>query len=113
MIDISSLDNDTKEKLFKYQKRCEELSEGIKRSTTINADYMVVWDMGLESTIIDIGPDIPGIPFELHWDHMDELMENLKEEIDKEIKEIMKFSDEVADKLGVDRHKFFLEHLAA
>jgi len=109
-IDISSLDDATKNKIEQLSKRCDELIDGVQRSTTLQVDYRVIWDDGERVGIEDIGPDIPGIPFKIHWDHMDKLMEDFKKEIDQEIKEIIEFSDSVADQLGVDRYDFFAQY---
>jgi hypothetical protein len=111
--DISSLDEASNSKIEKMHKRCEELSEGVQRSTTIKVDYMVDWNEGTECNIIDIGPDIPGIPFNLHWDDMEKLMKELKSEIDEEIKNIIDFSESVADQLGVDKTEFWNQYFLA
>lgn len=109
-IDISSLDEDTKNKIDEMSKRCSKLYNGVKRSTTLNVDYMVSWTAGTECDIVDIGPDIPGIPFRIYWDNMENLMDDLKQEIDEEIKEIIDFANSVADRLGVDRDEFFSQY---
>lgn len=112
-IDISSLDEATKNEIERIKNRCKELYEGVQESTTIKVDYMVNWNEGTECNIIDIGPDIPGIPFNLHWDNIDDLMNELKAKIDIEIKNIVIFSDNIADQLGVDRTEFFDQYFAA
>jgi len=112
-IDISSLDEATKNKIEQMYKRCGELNNGVQKSTTIKVDYMVGWDYGTKCYITDIGPDIPGVPFMPHWDNMEKLMNDFKNEIDEEIINIIDFANSIADQLGVDRDEFFQQYFAA
>jgi len=91
-IDISSLAMSnvyTKNKIEQMHKRCEELYKGIK------VDLIIRWTEGTECDIVGLDID------------------EIKNEINKEIDNIINFSNSIADQLGVDRDEFFQQYFAA
>jgi hypothetical protein len=109
-IDISSLDEVTKNKIKEMRKRCAELHKGVHKSVLIKVRCLINWTDGTECDVVDVGVDIPGIPLKPHWGDMEKLTNDFKKEIDEEIKNIINFSNSVADKLGVDKEEFFKEY---
>lgn len=109
-INIGLLDKKTKDKIKQYHERCEELYEGVTKKLTNDVEVMVNWTEGEESTIIDMGELDDGSVSE---NRVEKARQELKEKVDKEIKKIIEFADKIADKLGVNKDKFFNQYFAA
>lgn len=105
-IDITSLDDATKAKIEQYQKRCEELDGVVEKPITLNYKVGVIWD-SLEPSAVDVGSESD------LYDQINKAEKEYLEEIKKEAKEIVKFSEEIADKLGVDRMEFWNQYFLA
>lgn len=109
-IDISSLDKATKNEIERLHKRCEELYEGVTKKLTNSVEVMVNWTEGEESDIVDMGELEDGSVSE---NRVEKARQELKTKVDAEIKNIIAFSDNIADQLGVDRTEFFDQYFAA
>jgi hypothetical protein len=95
-IDISSLDAATKSKIEQYHKRCCELDDVVKKPVTLNYEVGVVWnDVEPESAEVYLESDL--------WFQVEKAHKEFLAEIKEETKEIIRFSEEVAAKLGVDK----------
>ena len=105
---IDSLDTETRAKIENYSKRCEELSSGVSKRVNLEipVEIAVEWISGESCSKIK-PPTAKKILSSMG--HVSNLHDALKEEVDAEIKEIVSFSDSIADKLCVDRNTFF-EH---
>ena len=102
-IDISSLDSATKQKIEQYHKRCFELDNVVEKPITLNCQVGVIWD-SLEPTPVDV------VSEKDLWDQINKAQEEFLEEIKKEAKEIVQFSDEIALKLGADKLEFWNQY---
>jgi len=109
-IDISSLDEATKNEIERLQRRCEELYEGVTKKLTNDVEVMVIWTEGDESDIVDMGELDDGSVSE---NRVEKARKELKKKVDKEIKKITEFADKIADKLGVNKDEFFDQYFAA
>lgn len=104
-IDISSLDSATKQKIEQYHKRCCELDGVVEKPITLNCQVGVIWD-GVEPDSVDVASEKD------LWNQINKAQEEFLEEIKKEAKEIVQFSDEIALKLGVDKLEFWDQYIS-
>jgi hypothetical protein len=107
-IDISSLDSATKKKIKQYTKRCEQLANVVYKPVEISFKCKIgaLWDEG------DTASRIDGDELEIADIHIAKAREKYLVEVNKEIKQIIKFADSVAKKLKVDKKQFWLEYFA-
>lgn len=106
-IDISSLDDITKAKIEKIEKRCHELSSGQTVTVNLPIEITYGWYDGFNGLVHEWGHDIN---HEVNWDLVKKHQEEIQQKLDAEIKEIMDFANSVADRLGVDRDEFFSQY---
>lgn len=109
-IDISSLDEYTKEKIKTIQQRCSELADG--QEVTVNLPIKIIygWYDGISGIVHEWGHHPK---HEIDWETVKQNEKEIQQKLDTEIKEILDFSNSVADRLGVDRDEFFLQYFAA
>lgn len=101
-IDISSLDNYTKDRIVKLSARTKELVSGVEVEIAVPSIKVdVEWDEGTECS----GPYIDNESID--WDSVEKQRSAIEQRINAEIKDICDFSDYCADRLSVDRFKFF------
>lgn len=105
-IDISSLDEHTKNKIDEMNKRCVELYRGIEVIINLPITLTYSWTEGETGVIYDPKSEID-------WNFVEKQEQELQQKMDKEVKEIIDFADSVADRLGVDRDEFFDQYFAA
>ncbi len=108
-IDISSLDNITKEKIEKIEKRCRELSSGQTVTVNLPIEITYGWYDGINGIVSEWGHHLK---HEIDWDFVKKQEADIQNKLNAEIKEIVDFSNSVADRLSVDRDEFFLEYFA-
>lgn len=109
-IDISSLDEHTKNKIDEMSKRCVELYQGIEVVVNLPITLTFSWTEG-ETGVVDEWGNHP--KSEINWDFVQKQEQELQQKMDKEVKDIIDFSNSVADRLGVDRDEFFDQYFAA
>ena len=108
-IDISSLDEYTKNRIEKLSKRCSELYIGIDVVVNLPITLTYTWTEGETGGVGEWG-NYP--KYEIDWDFVQKHEQELQQKMDKEVKDIIDFSNSVADRLGVDRDKFFDQYFA-
>lgn len=104
-IDISLLDETTKAKIEKMADRCEALFKGVEFELKIKNSFF--WDADETGFACCIGPE------NIDWDAIQKQQDAIVNKYNAEIKEILDFSDNCADQLGVDRSEFFDQYFAA
>jgi hypothetical protein len=101
-IDISSLDNYTKDRIAKLSARTKELVSGLEVEIAVPSIKVDVnWDEGTECS----GPYIDNESID--WDAVEKQRSAIEQRINAEIKDICDFSDYCADRLNVDHFEFF------
>jgi hypothetical protein len=108
-IDISSLDDATIAKIKTIEKRCSELSNGQTVTVNLPIEIAYGWYDGINGIVHEWGHRIK---HEVNWDLVKKHQDEIQQKLDAEIKEILDFSNSVADRLGVDRDEFFAEYFA-
>jgi hypothetical protein len=113
MIDISSLDAETKTKLDHYSDLSKQLQKGIPVDITLKLKEKPVfqWDDGMIGCVTPNSDDEGYFKYFLDWDDLANQEYALNKKYNDSIKEITDFSDSVADSLKVDREEFFEEFL--
>jgi hypothetical protein len=104
---LLSLDAATKEKIEVLSKRSKELGSGGEVTVNLPIKIGYVWDSG---DTCEVGGWGENLKREINWDFVKSQEELIRNNINKEIKEICDFSDSVADQLGVDRVEFFNQY---
>lgn len=104
-IDISSLDEYTKNRIEKLGKRCSELSDGVEIVVNLTVKYNCYWTEGESCVIEEWEPNRA-----IDWDFVNKQEEEFRQKIDEEIKDIVDFSNSVADRLGVDRDEMRVQY---
>lgn len=110
-IDISSLDTETKAKLEDYVKSAKELMKGIPVDITLRLIDKPVfnWHDGRAGFVSPHSSYECYCKYSLDWDDLEKQEKAIEDKYNALIKEIIDFSDGVADSLKVDREKFFEE----
>ena len=103
-IDISSLDDATKDKIAAIQKRCVELSNGQEITVNLPITIGYGWYDG-ENAVVHEWGSAP--KYEINWEIVKKHEEDIQKKLDSEVKDIIDFSNSIADRLGVDRDDFF------
>lgn len=102
-IDLSPLNATTKKKIEKLKKRIGELYKGVNKEITIpmNMKFSITshWTDGMEGYVYVSKPCAE--------QKCIALTKKYTKEINKEIKEILNFSDSIAKKLKVDKEVFW------
>jgi hypothetical protein len=101
-IDITSLDAATKKKIKNIKERCLALYEGASKEIEIptKIKFTAYWMEGVECDVDIDEPYYNSKP-------LIATQNKYRKEINNEIKEIIKFSDSIAKKLGVDKTEFW------
>jgi len=110
-IDISSLDTETKTKLDHYIDLVSKMStEGIPVEITIklNDTPRFHWDSGMKGFVSPHSSEEGYCKYNLDWNDLEKQEKAIEDKYNALIKEIVDFSDNVADSLGVDQDNFFL-----
>lgn len=104
-IDISPLDKKTKEKIKILSKRGKQMFKGVPVTLNVPVKTHFVWNEGLSGYILDI--------YQMaDWNPALKEKDKIEKKYNKEIKEIIKFSDSCAKKLGVDKGDFWHDYFA-
>jgi hypothetical protein len=111
-IDISSLDAETKTKLDYYIDLSNKMmEEGI--SVDINIKLRdkprFCWSDGITGFLSPDSSQGNYCKYNLDWEDLEKQENAIKDKYNSLIKEIIEFSDSVADSLKVDNEKFFEE----
>lgn len=109
-IDISSLDTETKTKLDNYIDLVKEMTtEGVPVEITIklNRTPRFQWDDGMEGFVTPNSSDESYCKYNLDWDDIQKQEKTIEDKYNALIQEIVDFSNNVADSLGVDQEDFF------
>jgi hypothetical protein len=109
-IDISSLDDITKEKIKAIQQRCSELANGQEITVNLPIKIEYGWFNGNNGVVSEWGHYPKD---EIDWEIVKQHEKEIQHKLDTEIKEILDFSNSVADRLSVDRDEFFQQYFAA
>lgn len=111
-IDISSLDTETKAKLDHYVDLSNKMStEGIPVDMTIKLKDKprFRWDSGIKGFVSPNSCQEGYCKYNLDWNDLEKQEKAIEDKYNALIKEIIDFSDSVADSLNVDNEKFFEE----
>lgn len=108
-IDISSLDAETKTKLKNYRKLANQLQKGIPVEITLKLKKKPVflWEDGLLGCVTPNSDDEGYFKYFLDWNNLEKQEKAYNKKYNALIKEIVDFSNNVADSLGVDKDDFF------
>jgi len=109
-IDISSLDDNTKTKLDYYVDLANKMmTEGIPVEITIklNDTPRFHWDDGTKGFVIPNSDNEGYCQYYLDWEDLQKQEKAIEDKYNALIKEIVDFSDSVADSLKADRTDFF------
>lgn len=109
-IDISSLDEATKNKIVDLKKRCSEL--GVGEEVVVNLPITITygWYEGRSGLVHEWG-NYP--KSEINWEIVKQNEKEIQQKLDAEIKSILDFSDSIADQLGVDKTEFWNQYFLA
>lgn len=94
-IDLSRLDQETRDKIAACRKRCAELAKGVNRDIDIKWKIGAGWNADGEPSLIELQnqPD---------WDSIKLAEEEFLREIKNEVKQIVCFCMHLACQLGVE-----------
>lgn len=104
-IDISTLDKKTKEKIKVLSKRPRQMLNGIPVTINVSIKTNFIWNEGLSGYVEDIYQSVD-------WNPALKEKNKIEKKFNKEVKEIIKFSDSCAKKLGVDKDQFWHDYFA-
>lgn len=102
-IDISSLDEATKNKIFDLRKRCSELGNG--EEVVVNLPIKITYGWYEGGVVVHEWGNYP--KSEINWEIVKQNEEEIQQKLDAEVKSILDFANSVADQLGVNRDNFF------
>ena len=103
-IDISSLDEATKNKIVDLRKRCSELGNGEEVVVNLPIKITYGWYEGQSGLVHEWG-NYP--KSEINWEIVKQNEKEIQQKLDAEVKSILDFANSVADQLGVNRDDFF------
>lgn len=109
-IDISSLDTETKTKLDHYVDLANKMMTGgipVEITIKLNNTPRFQWDDGIEGFVTPNSDNESYCKYNLDWDDIQKQEKAIEDKYNALIKEIVDFSDSVADSLGVDQEDFF------
>lgn len=116
-IDISSLDAETKKKIKALGKRSKEIQKGVSDSVCVTLKPIkfkvkAEWNERVSCDLVNFDYDkgyCTGAEKAMNYNNkiIREAHEKFRKKINAEIKDIINFSEKIADKLGVDRTEFF------
>lgn len=104
-IDISPLDKKTKEKIKALSKLSRQMFNGIPITINVPIKTNFIWDEGFSGYVQDIYQ-------RTDWNPALKEKDKIERKYNKEVKEIIKFSDSIAKKLGVDKDQFWHDYFA-
>jgi len=93
-----------KKKVQKVKKRADALDQGVTKQVVVpvKIDLTAYWNEGTECSVY--------ANEQYESKSLADLQKKFKQEIDKEIKDIIKFSDRLAKQLGEDEKEFWVQH---
>ena len=109
-IDISSLDNNTKTKLDHYVDLANKMMTGgipVEITIKLNDTPRFHWDDGMEGYVTPNSIEESYCKYNLDWEDLQKQEKAIEDKYNALIKEIVDFSDSVADSLKADRTDFF------
>lgn len=109
-IDISSLDDNTKTKLDHYVDLANKMMTGgipVEITIKLNDTPRFHWDDGMEGYLTPHSCQEGYFKYNLDWDDLEKQEKAIEDKYNALIKEIVDFSDSVADSLKADRTDFF------
>ena len=104
-MDISSLDKKTRAKIKILSKRPRQMLNGIPVTINVPVKTKFIWNEGFAGYVQDIYQSAD-------WNPALKEKDKIEKKYNKEIKEIIKFSDSCAKKLGVDKDQFWSDYFA-
>ena len=97
--DINSLDDVTRDKIKTIQQRCSELANGQEITVNLPIKIKYGWYDGNRGIVHEWGNNLK---HEIDWEIVKQNEKEIQQKLDAEIKEIVDFSNSVADRFGVD-----------
>lgn len=100
LMDLRKLNKEEREKLEKLSKRSKDLENGININIKMNIQAQFIWQEGTSGSVGR--PDL--------YSSFEPMRKKAEEKINKEIEEIINFSNSCADKIGIDRNEFWRDY---